>query len=172
MSAPDHAVLDLYHNHAAELRRFVRRRLGPQEAEDIVQDTYVQMLQRGPGSMVASPRAYLFTIAANLTVDHMRRAGTRPSHCELDDADFAIGGGDFSMEVRSLQDALSELPASCREAFLLHRLMGLNYPQIAAQLGVSVRTIDRYMIRAWRHVRQKTGRDLQPPERGALSQTL
>jgi RNA polymerase sigma factor (sigma-70 family) len=162
MSTANPGIAALYHNHAGELRRFVRRRLGPQETEDIVQDAYLHVMQNGAASLLQSPRAYLFKIAANLTIDQLRRAKVRAGQCELECGDFEIGHAGTSMEVsmefRRLESALAELPPLCRRAFLLNRVVGLNYPEIAEQLGVSVRTIDRHMVKAWRHVYHKTGR--------------
>jgi DNA-directed RNA polymerase specialized sigma24 family protein len=41
---------------------------------------------------------------------------------------------------------------------LLSRLEELSYAEIAAKLGVSVRTVDRYMAKALAHLRAKSGR--------------
>jgi len=164
MCTADPEVADLYRNHAADLRRFVRRRLGSQETEDIVQDAYLHILQHGASATLQSPRAYLFKIAANLTIDLMRKAKIRSGQCELECADFEMSAGnapmEATMEVQSLQTALAELPPPCSRAFLLNRVVGLNYPEIAERLSVSVRTIDRHMIKARRHVCRKTGRKL------------
>jgi len=164
MSSANAGVTDLYHNHAAELQRFVRRRVGSQETEDIVQDAYLHLLQQGAVSSLHSPRAYLFRTAANLAIDQLRKARVRSGQCELECADAVMNNHesalDVSMEVRSFQNALAELPLPCRTAFLLNRIVGLSYPEIADQLGVSVRTIDRYMVKAWKQVCRKTGRNL------------
>src|ERR1700730_15554026 len=66
MSPGDAALADLYQGHATELNGFARRRVGRQEAEDVVQDTYLHLLQRGTAATLEPPRAYLFRIAANL----------------------------------------------------------------------------------------------------------
>ena len=62
------------------------------------------------------------------------------------------------MELRRLQASLRELPPLCRAAFLLNRIEDLTHAEIAARLGVSVRTIDRYMVKAWEHLRGHFGR--------------
>ena len=47
MSAANTALAGLYEAHAGELHGFARRRAGRQEAEDVVQDAYLHLLQRG-----------------------------------------------------------------------------------------------------------------------------
>jgi Sigma-70, region 4 len=47
---------------------------------------------------------------------------------------------------------------NCRDAFLLNRIEDLSHAEIAARLGVSVRTIDRHMARAVGHLREHFGR--------------
>jgi DNA-directed RNA polymerase specialized sigma24 family protein len=75
--ANSRAVAGLYQAYAGELHGFVRRRAGRQEAEDIVQDTYLHLLQRGTAATLEHPRPYLYQIAANLAVDFTRKAKVR-----------------------------------------------------------------------------------------------
>ena len=63
------ALAGLYETHARELQSFARRRVGRQEAEDIVQDTYLHLFQRGTAGTLERPRPCLYRIAANLAVD-------------------------------------------------------------------------------------------------------
>jgi RNA polymerase sigma factor (sigma-70 family) len=162
MSAANAALAGLYQAHASELHVFARRRAGHQEAEDVVQDTYLHLLQRGTAATLAHPRPYLYRIAANLTVDLARKAKIRLRYagegCALGcnaeappNPEAAAGG---TMELRRLQAALRQLPPPCRDAFLLSRIDELSHAEIAGRLGVSVRTIDRYMVTAWEHLRQ------------------
>ena len=65
------------------------------------------------------------------------------------------------MELRRLQASLSKLPPLCRDAFLLNRIEELSHAEIAARLGVSVRTIDRHIARAWEHLRGHFGREYE-----------
>jgi DNA-directed RNA polymerase specialized sigma24 family protein len=53
------------------------------------------------------------------------------------------------------------LPPLCRDAFLLNRVEGLTHAEIAGRLGVSVRTIDRFMVRAWNHLRGHFGTEFE-----------
>ena len=166
MSAANAALAGLYQAHAGELHGFARRRVGRQEAEDVVQDTYLHLLQRGTAATLEQPRPYLFRIAANLAVDLARKTKVRLRYAgegfglacdaEAPDSPEAAAGG--AMELRRLQASLAELPPLCRDAFLLNRIEDLTHAEIAARLGVSVRTIDRCMVKAWEHLRGHFGR--------------
>jgi DNA-directed RNA polymerase specialized sigma24 family protein len=68
MYAANTALAGLYETHARELHGLARRRVGRQEAEEIVQD-YLHLLQRGSAGTLERPRPYLYRIAANLAVD-------------------------------------------------------------------------------------------------------
>ena len=68
------ALAGLYRAHASELHGFARRRVRRQEAEDVVRDAYLHLVQRGTAATLEQPRAYLFRTAANLAVDFARKA--------------------------------------------------------------------------------------------------
>jgi RNA polymerase sigma factor (sigma-70 family) len=166
MSALKTALAGLYQAHANELHGFARRRVGRQEAEDVVQDAYLHLLLRGTAATLEHPRSYLFRIAANLAVDLARKTKVRLRYAgegfgldcnaeALASPEAAAGG---AMELRRLQAFLAELPPLCRDAFLLNRIEDLTHAEISRWLGVSERTIDRYMVKAWEHLRGHFGR--------------
>src|SRR5207248_5260656 len=65
----------------AELLRFLTRRSGRSEAEDVLQDVWVNLRERSdPASWRESP-AVLFTAAANLATDRARRNATAGKYC-------------------------------------------------------------------------------------------
>jgi RNA polymerase sigma factor (sigma-70 family) len=178
MSTANAALAGLYQAHANELHGFARRRAGRQEAEDVVQDTYLHLLQRGNAATLEHPRAYLLRIAANLAVDsarktkiHLRYAGEGFGHdcnAEAPASPEAAAGG--AMELRRLQASLGELPPLCRDVFLLNRIEDLTQAEIAARLGVSERAIDRYIVKAWAHLRGHFGPGCTRGDRHGLRQ--
>jgi RNA polymerase sigma-70 factor (ECF subfamily) len=142
----------------AELVRFLSRRNGKAAAEDVVQETWLKLHERGDTESWHEPRAVLFTTAANLGTDVQRREARS-------DRLFARGGtlpeavspgadpesqAQTESELNSVAAALQELPAQCREAFLLNRLEGLTHSEIAQRLGVSTKTVQRHIERALR----------------------
>jgi DNA-directed RNA polymerase specialized sigma24 family protein len=69
MYAANTAIAGLYQAYSRELHAFARRRAGRQEAEDIVQDAYLHLLQRGTAGTLEHPRSYRYRTAANLAVN-------------------------------------------------------------------------------------------------------
>ncbi|PWB94557.1 RNA polymerase sigma factor [Methylosinus sporium] len=154
----------LYQDYAPALRRFARRRVGAQESEDIVQDIYLHALERVDIANLESPRAYLFRIAANLSVDAIRRdrirsrfveetahAAPPPEQSPSGDAIATL------MEHQKLRAALARLQPLHREIFLLKRLEHLTSAEISARVGVSVRTVERHLARAIDEIRRDFG---------------
>ena len=61
-------------------------------------------------------------------------------------------------QVAKLKDALAELPERVRFVFLLHRYEGMKYREIAQHLGISVSSVEKYMMQAIKHVAKRLGR--------------
>jgi RNA polymerase sigma factor (sigma-70 family) len=167
MTMPTHdAFRGLYEAHAGELRGFTRKRVGPFDAEDIVQDTYLHLLQRGAIEALEHPRAFLFRTASNLAVDSLRRARLRSRFTgEETDLDCIPAEGpppdeavDGRMAMRQFHEVLDELPPLWRDAFLLNRYDGLSHREIAARLGISVRSVERYVAKTLEHLRSRMER--------------
>ena len=142
----------------ADLATFVSRRIGAQDAADVLQDTWLKLRESGDASAWREPRAVLFTTAGNLAVDHWRqqqRLAQRFADGELPDIVCPLPGPDSVIEHRRqaerLAEALDELPAECRRTFLLNRLDGLTHREIADQLGICTKTVQRHVERALGH---------------------
>lgn len=166
MPVSEKIIVDLFRTHNRELNGFARRRVGRQEAEDLVQDAYLHLLQEGKLATLEYPRAYLFRVASNLAMDLKRKTRIRSQYVvediEVDRSSLAAGGSEVCcegvMEILRLQMCLAKLPPLCRAVFLLNRMDGLSYPEIAARLGVSVRTVNRNMVKASDYLCRHLGR--------------
>nr|NIQ52085.1 sigma-70 family RNA polymerase sigma factor [Gemmatimonadota bacterium]NIU75341.1 sigma-70 family RNA polymerase sigma factor [Gammaproteobacteria bacterium]NIX23680.1 sigma-70 family RNA polymerase sigma factor [Actinomycetota bacterium] len=111
----------IYREHYRSLVRFLYRRIGDQaRAEDLAQEAFVRALEHQP----SKPRAWLFTVAANLARDEGRRASVRRRHLTLIKAEASARPPepppDVAMERREtihrVQRALAELTERDREA--------------------------------------------------------
>lgn len=153
---------ELYVDHHAWLLNWLHQRLQHREtAADLMQDTFLQLIGR-PSVIgeLKQPRAWLTTVAKGLMVDRARRQRLERAYLEaLASQPEATG---VSPEDRLLLletliriDALLDgLPSKVRNAYLLSRLEGMPYRDIATQLGTSLSSVEKYMATAMRHCYQ------------------
>ena len=130
-------------------------------AEEIVQDVMLALWQRRDTLVVDdSLRAYLFRATRNRALNHLRHAATeRRAEPELMSAEPPSAPApatlvDEEIEV-ALRFAIRALPPRCREVFELSRVHELRYTEIAATLGISVKTVEAQMGKALRVLRER-----------------
>lgn len=167
MAEKDRAsLLGLVAVHYQELVRRLTRRLGsPHAAADVAQETYLRLEGLGTVPDVRNGRAFLFRVADNLAIDHQRGQATRGRYfTAIDDVDHRASDEPdpetallHKQRLRRLAQAVAELPPKCREVFLLHKLDGLTYGEIAARLGISRSAVEKHMIKALAHCRDRVG---------------
>jgi RNA polymerase sigma-70 factor (ECF subfamily) len=151
---PRRRIALLYRDRAQSLRRRLRARLGSSdEANDILQDAFARLLGASGVDRIRDPAAFLNRIIRNLLVDRSRRRSARPLHVEIDEAGVAVApeqGHALELEeVRKLyQELVAALPPRMREVFVLHRVDGLSYRDIAQRLGIGVRTVEWHIAEA------------------------
>lgn len=136
------------------LVRFLYRKVWEVDrAEDLAQEAFVRALQHDP----ENPRAFVFTVAANLARDEARTAIRRRKHLELVKAEpqatAASPADDLEHRERErvVQAALGQLSDRDREALLLWDA-GLDYDEIAAQTGLARGAIGTTLSRARRRL--------------------
>ena len=151
----------LFREHNAALLRFISAKVGSeQEAREIAQEAYVHLLQLDHPGAVSFLRAFLFKTAANLAIDRLRQRSRRSHMVSMPELDFAVFelsperqlSGEQAVNV--LGAAVAQLPAKCRQAFLLHRVYDMQIDEIAQRMGIGVCMARRYVARGLEYVRQ------------------
>lgn len=145
---------------APRLLGFFRRSGLPHPlCEDLVQATFVRLHvarhRYRPGAPV---RPWLFTIAARVRVDHLRKLKRHPaSDADIEslEAPQEALNPDRDQRARSVRDALDELPASLRVVVHLHRFEGLSFPEIGKVLGISAGAARVRAFRAYEILRER-----------------
>lgn len=156
----------LARRYTTALKRFFERRapgLGT-ETEDLAQEVFERLAKRDGEREIANIEGYLFQTASNVLTDRSRWRAVRYSdrHLEYNEEYHALE--DFSPErvmmgkeeLELVARAVEELPERTRAAFVLHRFEELKYAEIARRLGVSVSAVEKHIIRALRHITDKT----------------
>jgi len=133
----------------------------PAEAEDVVQDVFLRVLERKRElAAIVDLRPWLVRIAWNLALDRYRRVRPR----QMDDlfaealvsadlpADQAL---DEAGRIRQVLGAIERLPGKEREALLLSAMDELSTVEIAAVLGRSESSVRSLLFRARAHLHQR-----------------
>lgn len=157
----NHAMVGhLYAEHYGWLLGWLWRRLGSSErAADFAQDAFCRLLSVPDISVVRQPRAFLTTTARRLIIDDARRHKVEAAWLDvcrqLNLAGAIAPPAESHLEVietlTAIVHMLEGLPANTRAAFLMNRLDGMGYAEIAKELGISLRTVKAYMARTLMH---------------------
>lgn len=167
--ADPQALIAAYMRKRADLVRFFTRRTGsPATAEDIVQDLYLKISTVPPPDDLRSPEAYLYRLGSNLMLDRMKQARRQAARdeswgrtqagegpepvAEEPRADEAVAS---RQRLERLLAGIDELPPQVASAFRLHKFDGLSHPEVAARLGVSRSSVEKYIMTALRHLLTK-----------------
>jgi len=141
----EHAsVEESFRIHRNWLLDFLRRRVSLEQAEDIAQEAFVRSI--GTSVEIRSPRAFLATVALRAAADQRRRESREPTLCEVQEPDAAVLPE--QLEQVLLKQLLRELPRPVREVYLLCRVAGFTYPEVAERLGISVKRVEARMTEA------------------------
>lgn len=149
-------VASLYRENHGWIQQWISRRLGnASDAAELAQDVFVRLLvQPREFESDVHARAYLSRISLHLCVDFWRRkqlerawlealAQVPESHWPSQEHQAII-----LETLGQLQDLLERLPPKAAAAFSLSQLHGLGYREIAEELGVSVRSVTKYIAQA------------------------
>lgn len=138
------------------LRRLLRSRgRAVDEIDDLIQDAFVRLQTYCRDRQIAQPEAFLVRTALNLVIDAQRKASTAPGMQGGVESLALIDPHPLPDEVLQGEERLQQLNAGIealtprvREVFLLYRLEGFSYAQIAQHLGLSVSTVEKHVAKA------------------------
>ncbi|MDD4108130.1 MAG: RNA polymerase sigma-70 factor [Prolixibacteraceae bacterium] len=130
-------------------------------AEDLVQDVFIRLWEKIDEIRPETARAFLFTVARNGFFKIRRR--------QKYDLKFRSGyfentdnkSPEYLMELeeydKRLQRVISGLPDRCRVIFLLNRIDGMSYKEIARNTGVTVKAVEKQISKALSVIRKDLG---------------
>lgn len=153
-------IKNIFTDYATELTRYITRKFGDADnAEDIVQDAFHNFLRMDAPESIENPRAYLYQAAHNLALNRIRKQRHHEGYIAsqaLDDSDNLSPERHISgqKDLEALQEKLKELPENCRKAFIMSRIYAKSYLEISQELGVSVSSVEKYLIKALRFIRE------------------
>ncbi|WP_223460073.1 MULTISPECIES: RNA polymerase sigma factor [unclassified Pseudomonas] len=147
--------LQVFLSQRSQMEALVSRRVGCRAtAADLVQDLFLRFWRR-PLVQVEELGTYLLRCAGNIAIDHLRSEGTRVRASEglmVEPPDSHGSGPQAALEagndLRHVEAALRALPERTRQIFLLNRIHGRKYAEIAKAMGLSQSAVEKHMMRA------------------------
>ncbi len=133
-------------------------------AEDLVQDVFLQLWEKKDSIKDETVRAFLFTVAKN---DFLKSTRRKKNDLKFRSAIFENSENkspEYILEMKEfdekLQRIISEIPEKSRAVFLMHRIDGMTYNEIAGNLKVTVKAIEKQMSKALSILNEKLGKKI------------
>ena len=157
----------IYRSHfeqlAKGLNNFIYYRCGDSDlAADLVQESFLRLWKDCAKVPPEKAKSFLFTVAANLVRDHHRHQQVVLKYKTIPQSTVNSETPQFQLEEQEFKDklmtAIQSLPEGQREVFLMNRIDGMSYKDIAECLGVSVKAIEKRMSKALKTMREINAR--------------
>ncbi|TDR48636.1 RNA polymerase sigma-70 factor (ECF subfamily) [Tahibacter aquaticus] len=139
------------------------------DAEDIAQESFLSLVRYRDQEPVESWRPLLFRIALNAWNDRRRRQHTRSDLTWLSLQEVGteqVPSSDVphdkrisdQQELALIRDTILQLPQRCRQVYLLNRIEGMSYSEIARHCGISVKAVEKHIAKALVTLRERVAR--------------
>lgn len=131
------------------LRNYLYFKFGNEEkANDITQDSFIKLWENCKNVPLEKAKSYLYTIANNASLNEIAHQKVVLKYAQNNinkdrnhlSPEFLIEEEEFKQK---LEKAISELTEAQRTAFLLHRIEGKKYHEIAVMLEISVKAVEK-----------------------------
>ncbi len=149
-------ILKIFLENEAAIRRFIGRySANAQDIEDFTQETFLKGFAAEMRTEIRDPKAFLFKIAKHTALAEFRKNKRAPTD-RLEDfggAELILDEGqstaiddlDGRRKLAVFARAVAHLPPKCRKAFLMRRVDGLPYKQIAIRMNISVSAVEKHV---------------------------
>lgn len=154
-------ITRLFQDHQEDLTQFLTYRIRcPDTAQDLCQETYLRLLRDNAISHDHNLTGLLFKVAERLAINYLKWQQL-PRNSGIDLADDLVCPKHLPDEITSLRQqcemlltVIQTLPKKDAQVFLLRKIDELSYTEIAQQLGISEKTVQRRLVKAMLHCHQ------------------
>jgi RNA polymerase sigma-70 factor (ECF subfamily) len=152
----------IYLNHQSELQFHLTRIVDcPDIAADIVQESFIIFFREAQKQTIDHPRGFLFRVAKNLAYDHIKHRKVTENYAQTKEqslpppSEFPSAENLVSVneKLAAIMRILDELPLRTQEIFVLNRVYGKTYSEIAMELDISDSAVEKHMAKALLHCR-------------------
>ncbi|MCD8091723.1 MAG: RNA polymerase sigma-70 factor [Bacteroides sp.] len=161
----------LFRRYYANLLFYATRIVGEDEAEDVVQDVFVELWRRKETMKVGEQiQAFLYRAVYTRALNVLKHRDIVNSYEAValeihkkriefyqPDSNEVVKRIEDSELRRKLSEAINELPDKCRMVFRLSYLHDMKNKEIAETMGISLRTVEAHMYKALKLLRDRLG---------------
>jgi RNA polymerase sigma factor (sigma-70 family) len=167
-------VFNAFQDHQQALRRFISRLVRrSHDIDDIAQETFLRAYnaEKNSNGDIEQPKSFLFKIAHNVAITNLTRKSNQMMDylAEIDEINDLMLSPALVDEVIARQmvgihcEAVASLPTQCRRVYLMRKVHGMTHKEIAEQLGISHRTVEKHIGKGIRdcanYVRERQSRN-------------
>jgi RNA polymerase sigma factor (sigma-70 family) len=151
------SLVDIYKQRRRALERYVRRLLAnPDEASDVAQEAFLRVYAEELGDRTPASAALLYTVARNLAISELRKRKSRATDSVGDMSSLQLISedlrpdeqADMQEQLAAVERAMARMAPKCLEVFRLRKLQELSHAEIADQMDISNKTVERHISRA------------------------
>lgn len=156
----DHIFSSIFKAHSKTVFNYIYYKFGNAEkANDAVQEAFVKLWENCAKVSPEKAKSFVYTVANNLYLNVIKAEKVRLKYANSVDDQSSNLSPEFLMEEQEykekLENALNALPENQRTTFLLNRIDGKKYAEIAEMEGVSVKAIEKRMHLALKSLREQ-----------------
>ncbi|MBQ4914148.1 RNA polymerase sigma factor [Maribacter sp. MMG018] len=149
----------IFNDYSKTIFNYIYYKFGNEEkANDAVQEAFVKLWENCSKVSPAKAKSFLYTVANNLYLNVIKAEKVRLKYADKtlkttnENPEFILEETQFK---EKLENALNGLPDNQRTTFLLNRIDGKKYAEIAEMEGVSIKAIEKRMHLALKNLRKK-----------------
>lgn len=152
----------IYKLYAKDLRRFLFfKTQNIEKAEDLLQDAFVQLWNNCENVDYNKVKSYLFSVGNNMFLNLVKHSKVVRNYknqvskkVSQESPEYIYLEKEF---LEKLEKAISNLPEKQREVFLMNRIEKKKYKEIASQLDISLKAVEKRMHSALVYMREHIG---------------
>lgn len=152
------AFKQLYETYKEKVYNYFVKKINSQDdAEDLLQNTFLRLWKyRKSISGEYLIDQHLFHIARTVFIDYTRSQNKvqRIKIAAVNISQSGMAAQETCLERKSIERILKNMPELRRQAFILHKIEGYSYKEVADRLSVNVKSIDNNIARALKQIRK------------------
>ena len=149
----EHIFNQVFKDYGKTIRNFIYYKCGDSaQADDLVQEAFIKLWQNCAKVPIGKAKSFLYTVANNTFLNEVAHKKVVLKHAQLQPKKVDGQSPEFLLEekqyLKKIENAIANLTEGQRTAFLMNRIDGKKYKEIAEILGISVKAVEKRMSQA------------------------